>query len=173
MRQKASLARALVSNPEVLILDEPTSGLDPSAQMEFRELMLDIAKKHNKTVLLSSHNLEEVQKICNRIALLHKGEIKLYGCLEELRHRMGTDTLLVQVKDTVPDVVVQKLDSLKNIGFLHKDGNEIAFAPVADIKPTDIVSALIDVGFEVDGFQKREASLEEMYSSIVKEADAQ
>jgi len=60
MRQRLSLARAMVHNPEVLILDEPTAGVDPTGQIEIRKILLDIAHNEKKTVLLSSHNLDEV-----------------------------------------------------------------------------------------------------------------
>ena len=67
------MARAMVHDPEILVLDEPTSGVDPSGQLEVRQIMLDVAHKENKTVFLSSHNLDEVQRICNRIALIDRG----------------------------------------------------------------------------------------------------
>ncbi len=81
MRQRLALARALVHEPEVLVLDEPTAGVDPSGQIEIRQILLEIASKAGKTIFLSSHNLDEVQRICNRIALIDRGEIKLYGYL--------------------------------------------------------------------------------------------
>ncbi|MCX6011660.1 MAG: ABC transporter ATP-binding protein [Chloroflexi bacterium] len=82
MRQRLALARAMTHNPELLVLDEPTAGVDPSGQMEVREVILNMAHKEGKTVFLSSHNLDEVQRVCNRIALVDRGEIKLYGELE-------------------------------------------------------------------------------------------
>ena len=89
MRQRLALARAMVHDPEVLILDEPTSGVDPSGQIQIRKIMLNLAHKEKKTILLSSHNLDEVQRICNRIAIIDRGEIKLFGELETLRKSMG------------------------------------------------------------------------------------
>jgi ABC-2 type transport system ATP-binding protein len=89
MRQRLALARAMVHNPDILILDEPTAGVDPSGQIEVRQIILDMAHKEGKPVFLSSHNLDEVQRICNRIALIDRGEIKLYGELDKLQRRMG------------------------------------------------------------------------------------
>ena len=85
MRQKLALARAMVHAPELLVLDEPTAGVDPSGQIEVRNIILDLAHKNDTTIFLSSHNLDEVQRICNRIALIDRGQIKVYGELEELR----------------------------------------------------------------------------------------
>jgi ABC-2 type transport system ATP-binding protein len=96
MRQRLALARAMTHDPEVLVLDEPTAGVDPSGQMEVRQIILDAAHHKNKTVFLSSHNLDEVQRICNRIALIDRGEIKLYGETETLRRGMGDGTVVIE-----------------------------------------------------------------------------
>lgn len=169
MRQKLALAKALVHNPEVLILDEPTSGLDPTAQIEFRNIMVKIAQNEHKTVLLSSHNLDEVQRICNRIALLNNGEIKLYGKLDELRQQMGKDTVVVQTSNVVSDVTFQKLKKMKEFGLKERNGNSLVFIPTRNMKAQDIIDVLSKEGVEVEEFTKNEASMEEIYSSIVRE----
>ena len=89
MRQRLALARAMVPDPQVLVLDEPTAGVDPTGQIDIRQLMLDIVRERKMTILLSSHNLDEVQRICNRVALIHQGKIKLYGELDKLQKEMG------------------------------------------------------------------------------------
>lgn len=167
-RQKVSLAKALVHDPAVLILDEPTSGLDPTAQIEFRNIMVSIAHNEHKTILLSSHNLDEVQRICNRIALLDGGKIKLCGKLDELRKQMGKDTVIVQTSNIVSDAVFQKLKAIKEFGLSERNGNSLVFVPTQSVKTQDIIGALAKLGVEVDEFTRNEASLEEMYSSIVK-----
>lgn len=169
MRQKLALAKALVHNPEVLILDEPTSGLDPTAQIEFRNIMVNIAQNEHKTVLLSSHNLDEVQRICNRIALLNNGEIKLYGKLDELRQQMGKDTVVVRTNNVVSDTIFQKLKNMKEFGLKERNGNSLVFIPTRNMKAQDIIAVLSKEGVEVEEFTKNEASMEEIYSSIVRE----
>jgi len=72
-RQRVGLAAALIHNPEVLILDEPTTGLDPNQLVEIRNLIKEVGK--DKTVLLSTHIMQEVDKICNRLIIINKGEI--------------------------------------------------------------------------------------------------
>jgi ABC-2 type transport system ATP-binding protein len=168
MRQRLALARALVHDPEVLILDEPTSGVDPTAQMEIRQIMLDIAHKEGKTVFLSSHNLDEVQRICNRIAMLDKGEIRLYGDLEELRRTMGRDTVSVEVGAPVPEEVVMRLREKAALGLQEDGAGPLLFAPLEGIEVADIVGALSAEGVDVAGVLRSEASLEDMYSTIVR-----
>ena len=172
MRQRLSLARALVHDPEVLILDEPTSGVDPTAQMEIRQIMLDIAPKEGKTVFLSSHNLDEVQRICNRIAMLDKGEIRLYGDLEQLRRTMGRDTVTVEVDAPVPEEVVQRLKEKSALGLQDDGSGPLLFAPREDVEIADIVGALSAEGVDVAGVTRSEDSLEDMYATIVKTGGA-
>jgi ABC-2 type transport system ATP-binding protein len=83
MVRRVSFAQALINDPEVVILDEPTSGLDPISQRQIKDLILDL-KARGKTVLLSSHLLADVQDICDRIAILHQGQTKVYGPIREI-----------------------------------------------------------------------------------------
>tara|TARA_R110000787_G_scaffold96415_5_gene199789 strand:+ start:6173 stop:6871 length:699 start_codon:yes stop_codon:yes gene_type:complete len=74
-RQRVGLANALLHNPEVLILDEPTTGLDPNQLIEIRDLIKKVAKESGKTVLLSTHIMQEVEAICDRVIILNKGNL--------------------------------------------------------------------------------------------------
>jgi ABC-2 type transport system ATP-binding protein len=74
-RQRVGLAQALMHDPDVLILDEPTSGLDPNQIQEIRELIRAVGKEKNKTVMLSTHIMQEVEAICDRAIIIHKGRI--------------------------------------------------------------------------------------------------
>lgn len=92
MRQKASFARAIVHNPDVLLLDEPTSGLDVGAMREVQSF-LQSQKEEGKTILFSSHTMSEVEKLCDRIAVIHKGRLVDMGTMDELLKKHGTDSL--------------------------------------------------------------------------------
>ncbi len=88
MKRRLALARALLHEPEILILDEPTTGLDPLGQMEIHEIVINLSKEKNVTVFMSSHNLDEVKKLCNSFAILYKGELKFLAGMEEVT-KMG------------------------------------------------------------------------------------
>ncbi|WP_010094401.1 ABC transporter ATP-binding protein [Ornithinibacillus scapharcae] len=171
MRQRLALARALVHDPEVLILDEPTSGIDPSAQLDIRKILLDIVQNEKKTVFFSSHNMDEVQKICNRIALLDKGEIKLYGHLDELRKQMGKNVLTVHTSSEINQDNLDEIKQKKDFGFYKIQDGNLLFTPSINVKTSDIINQLVKVGIEVDEVAKKESSLEEMYNNIVREAE--
>ena len=171
MRQRLALARAMVHNPEVLVLDEPTAGVDPSGQIEMRQLMLDIAHKENKTIFLSSHNLDEVQRICNRIALIDRGEIKLYGELENLRLKMGSGGIVIEITQDIPESLLVELKSLSHLGLKEKKERTLIFSPREGREISDIISFLAGRGVKIEEAAKKEASLEEMYTAILKEAE--
>jgi ABC-2 type transport system ATP-binding protein len=171
MRQRLALARAMVHEPEVLIMDEPTAGVDPSGQIEMRQIMLDIARKEDKTIFLSSHNLDEVQRICSRIALIDRGEIKLYGELKNLRKKMGRGGVLIKISGKIPGPLLAELKSIKNLGFQNKNKTSLAFSPLGGTEVSDIISFLASRGIKIEEAVKKEASLEEMYAAILKEVE--
>jgi ABC-2 type transport system ATP-binding protein len=173
MKQRLALARAMVHDPEVLVLDEPTAGVDPSGQIEIRQIMLDIAHKEHKTVFLSSHNLDEVQRICNRIALIDRGEIKLYGELESLRREMGKGGIMIETAQEISESIFTELKTLPALGLREKQGKQLLFSPQDGIEVSDIINQLIKHGLKIEIAQRKEASLEDMYSAILKEVEPQ
>jgi ABC-2 type transport system ATP-binding protein len=170
MRQRLSLARAMVHNPEVLILDEPTAGVDPTGQIEIRKILLDIAHKEKKTVLLSSHNLDEVQRICNRIALIDRGEIKLYGELSDLRQKIGQSAIVVEIKEELPEPVLAQLKAQKQLGFLRVQSLQLLFnSGEGSAEVSDIIEFLTGRGVKIEKIGRQEASMEDLYATILKE----
>ncbi|GAB4331898.1 MAG: gliding motility-associated ABC transporter ATP-binding subunit GldA [Bacteroidales bacterium] len=93
-RQRVGLAQALIHDPKVLILDEPTSGLDPNQLVEIRRLIREIGK--SKTVLLSTHIMQEVEALCNRVIIIDKGKIVADDPIEELKRKAAGKELLVE-----------------------------------------------------------------------------
>lgn len=171
MRQRLALARAMVHDPDVLILDEPTSGVDPSGQIEIRQLLINIARKESKTIFLSSHNLDEVQRICNRIALIDRGEIKLYGELESLRRGMGRGAVIIRTANNVPESLLSELKNLPHLGLQESTGQNLIFSPIKGAETPEIISFLAERGIKIEEVRKKEASLEEMYAEILKKAE--
>ncbi|MDB6129717.1 MAG: transporter related-protein [Verrucomicrobiales bacterium] len=106
MQQRVGLAQALINNPDLLILDEPTSGLDPVGRMKVREIIHRL-KQEGKTVFFSSHELGEVETICDRIAILSQGEKKIEGKVSDLvqQFQMNLEHIFLKVIGYNPEVV--------------------------------------------------------------------
>ncbi|EEM16623.1 Bacitracin transport ATP-binding protein bcrA [Bacillus pseudomycoides DSM 12442] len=87
MKQRLGIARSLLHNPDVLLLDEPTNGLDPTGIKEIRELLTELAREHQKTILVSSHILSEVQQLANKIGIIHKGKLLEESSMDKLEDK--------------------------------------------------------------------------------------
>jgi ABC-2 type transport system ATP-binding protein len=113
-RQRVGLAQALIHNPDVLVLDEPTTGLDPNQIVEIRELIREIGKE--KTVILSSHILAEVEATCDRILIINNGKIVADGTSDELRKQaQGKEILKVKIEDADINEAFESLKSIENV----------------------------------------------------------
>ena len=169
MRQRLALARAVLHDPELLILDEPTAGLDPTGQMEIRELILDMARR-GKTVFLSSHNLDEVERICSRIAIIHKGEIKLCGEVKGLKEA-GRRELEIRLGRPLPEEAKAALQGLPYLKEWRYEGENLFLSLNGENDPSEVLSLLLRKGAAIEEVRRRELSLEEIYAGIVgKEA---
>ena len=133
MKQKVALARILLHDPPILLLDEPTAGLDPLITKTVREHLLGGDDRGRKTILVSTHNLDEATRVCDEIAIIHKGRILEKGSWEELRERHAsrgrvvihlrelreTHGALVRQTGTVSELL---LDPDRNTNDLHGNG---------------------------------------------------
>jgi ABC-2 type transport system ATP-binding protein len=98
MQQRAGLAQALINNPDLLILDEPTSGLDPLGRMKVREIIQRL-KNEGRTVFFSSHELGEVETVCDRVAIINRGELLVAGRVADLvkEHQMDLERVFLKI----------------------------------------------------------------------------
>jgi ABC-2 type transport system ATP-binding protein len=126
-KQRVGLAQALIHDPDVLILDEPTAGLDPNQIVEIRELIKKIGKE--KTVILSSHILAEVEATCDRILIINKGKIVADGTSVDLRKQSeGQEILIVKIEDGDKNDIFKALQEVESIGVVDfVKNNENAF----------------------------------------------
>lgn len=105
MKQRMGVAAALITDPELVILDEPTSGMDPPGIHDMRTLIRELADEHSVTVIIASHQLLEVQRLCDRVAIMHRGRLAAEGRVSELtaqtEHLRVTASPLAQIADIV------------------------------------------------------------------------
>jgi len=117
-QQRVGLAQAIIHNPKILILDEPTSGLDPNQIAEIRKLIRELGRE--KTVILSTHILPEVEATCDRIFIINKGKIVADGTADTLRKQaQGSDILRVKIEDGEPNQIFKSLQALKSVSMVE------------------------------------------------------
>ncbi|ASS47710.1 MAG: gliding motility-associated ABC transporter ATP-binding subunit GldA [Candidatus Fluviicola riflensis] len=112
-RQRVGLAQAIIHNPDVLILDEPTSGLDPNQLVEIRQLIKTIGKE--KTVMLSTHIMQEVEAICDRVIIIKKGKIVADNSASELQHEVGQQVIYAEFDGAISKNVLQKIPGVSKV----------------------------------------------------------
>ncbi|MBW7844897.1 MAG: gliding motility-associated ABC transporter ATP-binding subunit GldA [Bacteroidia bacterium] len=129
-KQRVGLAQAMLHNPKVLILDEPTSGLDPNQVVEIRNLIKEIGK--DKTVLLSTHIMQEVESMCNRVIIINKGKIVADDKINALQQQSGKDfTIVVEFKTEVNIDVIKNITGVKQI---KHSGNKYILKAATDVR---------------------------------------
>lgn len=131
MKQRLSVALALLPNPELLILDEPSNGLDPTGIIELRELVKKLNKEEGMTILMSSHQLAEMEKMVSHVGIISKGEIIFQGSLAELNQlQKKQSTLLINTSDNQLAMQILKTHQPENLGsaisVAYQDEYEIA-----------------------------------------------
>ncbi|HOW65220.1 MAG TPA: ABC transporter ATP-binding protein [Candidatus Paceibacterota bacterium] len=168
MKQRVSLGRALVFDPEVLVLDEPAAGLDPRARVELREL-LGLLAQRNKAILISSHILTELTEICNGVVIIEKGKILETGTIEEvLSKRSPKRTLAIRTLDPI-DAVIKELLQLAPV----ENAREVAAEIHVDVNGSEaeacgILAQLVGKGIRVLEFRQTREDLEDIFMKVTK-----
>lgn len=160
MRQRLGLAQALLNDPKILILDEPVNGLDPRGVQDFRNKLKDIASK-GVSILISSHLLDEIEKVADRIIVLEKGRIIYDDSLEILRKEDKERTLLNTYDNTRAESLIKDLDleySLSEEGFLFED--------ISKEDKSQLISYLVNSHIEIDTVKQVQRTLEERFLEI-------
>jgi ABC-2 type transport system ATP-binding protein len=173
MRQRVGLAQALLHRPEVLIFDEPTIGLDPKQVVKFRELIRSIGK--DRTVLLSTHILPEVQQVCDRVLIINKGRIVAEDTPEQLQSRLtGAQRVSVRVRGETGHLLalLSELPGVILVTPTASDRFEVETAPGQDIRP-EIARAIVSAGCGLLEFNPVSMSLEDIFLQLTRdEVDA-
>ncbi len=164
MKQRVALALALLSKPDLLILDEPTNGLDPQGIRELRLLLRDLAETHGVTVLVSSHILGEMEALCDRVGLIHKGELLKVGRVSEIVSQMGNQDLLILTQD--PEGLFRYF-SERGVGVSRRQDYVRIACDRENINP--LLQELMAAGFKIYGIEPDHASLEERFVEIIGE----
>jgi ABC-2 type transport system ATP-binding protein len=160
-RRRLEIARALVSEPRVVFLDEPTVGLDPRIRHELLEVIGRLRGQSELTILLTTHYLDEAERLCDRIAVMHEGRIVALDRPLQLRRQLGRELVELHVRDDLPAT----LAVLRAHGIPAEDAFAVGSTltlPLHDLPAREAVSAISDLGVAT-AITAREPTLDDVY----------
>ena len=161
-RRRLEIARALVSRPRVLFLDEPTVGLDPRIRFELLDAIAGLRQRDGMTIVLTTHYLEEAQRLCDRVAIIHAGAIVGLDTPTALLGGLGRELLEVRVDG---DTAVA-LDALDARGISAQDAyvvGQTLTVPLHDTSAGDAIAAISQAGLSTSAISSRQPTLDDVY----------
>lgn len=165
MKQRLGIAQALLNKPQLLILDEPTNGLDPNGIVEIRRILKALAEKENMTIIISSHNLAELEQTCDVIGIINNGNLIEYKTMEQINNMVNNNQQVQFLCDYPNYASIAIKDKYKlNCKIV---GNSIIL-PLKEKHIATIVSYLNYKKIKVYGIKKLHKSLEELYFEILE-----
>ena len=164
MQQKAQIIATILHQPELIIIDEPFSGLDPLNTRLVKELLLELNQK-GATIIMSTHQMFQVEELCRRILLVHRGRNVLYGELEQIRRQFSGNTILVRSPQPLPE--------LPGVESIQAHNSTQRLALTAETTPQMLLQELVQRGVALEKFEIATPTLDEIFVRVVREAPEQ
>lgn len=163
MKQRLAIAAALLNDPEVLILDEPTNGLDPQGIIQIRELIIKIAQQ-GTTIILASHLLDEVEKVCSHVVVLNQGKMLYAGSVDQMNSSFGSIEVAAQNMESLE----YALKTFSFVSKITKENNKLLAVLAEEKEPAEINKMLYEQGIVVNHLVKRKESLEQQFFQLIQ-----
>jgi ABC-2 type transport system ATP-binding protein len=164
MSQKVQIAAALQSDPELCVLDEPTTGLDPVNVRLVQELLLE-RRRNGRTTILSTHQMNQVETLCDRVALIHRGQLMVYGDVDDVRRQYSRPEVRVHARGPLPP-----LPSVANV--IQEEEQSWRLMLANGTAPSEVLATLVGAGVSIDRFEPMLAPMEDIFLHIVSEGKA-
>jgi ABC-2 type transport system ATP-binding protein len=165
-RQRVGLAQALIHNPPVLILDEPTTGLDPNQIVEIRQVIKQIGRE--KTVIFSTHIMQEVEALCDRVIIVNLGEVVADSDVQALRNlQQHKQVIVAEFNSEVEMVLLQQIEGVSAVKYLSIGRYEITADSTRDVRP-EVFRMASEQGLVLVGLKQQENTLETIFQSLTK-----
>jgi ABC-2 type transport system ATP-binding protein len=164
MKKRLGLARALINDPKLLILDEPTNGLDPNGRREIHDLLLDLNRKNGTTIILSTHILDDVERLCSRIGILYNGKLRYEGMLLQNEKKQR-----YRYRFEVADATFEPTScTTDHIRFIRQEDRWVE-CEIDGIAPYKAIQSLLEHDIPISQAISLAGSLEYLYFSVTQE----
>lgn len=164
MKQRLGIADVLMKNPQVIIMDEPTLGIDPEGMRELMGLIQELAKEDGRTILISSHQLYQIQQICDRVGLFVGGELIACGRIDELADQVQQEGYHALATAALPDDAGFRklLEELGNVDSVEREGEVYCVRSRFDLK-RELLRRSLEAGYTLTHLRQRGSDLDEIY----------
>ena len=162
MKRRLMIARALIHKPKILILDEPTAGVDTELRLTMWDFFQEINRK-GTTIILTTHYLEEAERLCKNLAIIHKGSIIQNSTMEEIYTLKRKHTYIIKCKDIISNLQLKKFEYKQN------DSTTLEITIDENFSVTDIISELKNNNIDVINIISKRNKLEELFMELTKE----
>ena len=171
MRQRLGVADVLMKDPEVIIMDEPTLGIDPEGMRELLALIRDLSRRENRTILISSHQLYQIQQICDRVGLFVKGQLVACGTVEELAEQTREESRYLTEVCVAPadDRFTEILKSLEGVYSVGREGNRYMVGSDQNINNL-LADTVLEHGYSLTSLRPCGNDLDEIYRRYFEKA---
>ena len=169
MKQRLGIAEVLIKRPKLVFLDEPTAGLDPKGINQLLDLIADLPKA-GTTVVLSSHQLYQVQRVCHSIGILAKGKMVIQGAIDKLgREALAGGRFQIEVETEDPgEKLLEVIRSIKGVAGVEVKGNLLSISTDADLR-RQVSKAIVDNNYPLIQMKIQEFSLDDVYMKYFRE----
>jgi ABC-2 type transport system ATP-binding protein len=163
MQQKAQLITTLVHQPELIIIDEPFSALDPVNTQMVKDLLRE-QREQGKTIIMCTHQMHQVEELCDRLVLIDQGKALLYGSLTDVRKKFAKPSVFITTADKLPE-------SIKGVGSVEKVNGDLLLHLVNGTEPNEVLKTLVAKGITLDRFEIALPTLDEIFIEVVKKQE--
>jgi ABC-2 type transport system ATP-binding protein len=168
MKQKLAVARTLLHRPRLVFLDEPTAGLDPVAAASLRDDLAALAAREGTTIFLTTHNLDEAERLCRRVAIIRSGRLLAEGPVEELKRGPAGPATDVRGRGFGPDLI-EHVGALPGVARIEAADGLLTVRWKEAADTSSLLRAILEAGAEVDEIAARKATFEDAFLRLVKD----
>ena len=172
MKQRLGIADVLMKDPKVIIMDEPTLGLDPEGMKSFLHLIRQLAEEDGRTILISSHQLYQIQQVCDRVGIFVEGKMIACGRIPELGKQLVKENHFALEVEISPldSKVLEFINGLEGVQDISREGGRLLVHSNRDLR-RDVTAFLGNDGYELLHLRQKGGDLDEIYSSYFEQAE--